>query len=108
MSGLQWRSRGWRVLAMQELPLILFLEDDQMIQDFVEEALSEAGFAAAIGVTGEEIIALLAGNKDKYRALVTDINLLGKLSGWEVAQRARELVPDFPIIYMSGAQAADW
>jgi CheY-like chemotaxis protein len=40
---------------------------------------------------------------------VTDINLSrDKLSGWEVARRAREINPDFPVIYMSGDNAEDW
>jgi len=44
----------------------------------------------------------------KYRALVTDINLKGKMDGWEVARQARMIDPEFPIIYISGASAADW
>jgi DNA-binding response OmpR family regulator len=48
------------------------------------------------------------GHKGKYRALVTDINLIGKMDGWEMAQHAREIEPDFPVVYMSGAAAADW
>jgi CheY-like chemotaxis protein len=39
---------------------------------------------------------------------VTDINLKGKMGGWEVAQHAREIEPEFPVVYMSGAAAADW
>jgi len=39
---------------------------------------------------------------------VTDINLKGKMDGWEVAQHAREIEPEFPIVYMSGAAATDW
>jgi DNA-binding NtrC family response regulator len=30
------------------------------------------------------------------------------MEGWEVAQFAREIDPEFPVIYMSGAHAADW
>ena len=40
---------------------------------------------------------------------MTDINLGGdKLSGWEVARHAREINPDFPVIYMSGDSAEEW
>jgi CheY-like chemotaxis protein len=53
-------------------------------------------------------VTLLQGHKGKYRALVTDINLRGKIDGWEVAQHAREIEPDFPVVYMSGAAAANW
>jgi DNA-binding response OmpR family regulator len=91
-----------------ELPVILVVEDDDALQSLLEETLSEAGFEAAIAATGEEAITLLTGHKEKYRGLVTDINLLGRLDGWEVAQRAREIDHTFPVIYMSGAQADDW
>ena len=91
-----------------ELPLILVVEDDQLIQSLVEETLGNGGFETAIAASGEEALSLLQDHKGKYRALVTDINLTGKMDGWEVAQHAREVEPDFPIVYMSGAAAADW
>ena len=93
---------------MPELPVILVAEDDQSLQDFLEETLKEAGFDAAIIASGEEAVTLLTRQKDKYRALVTDINLLGSMDGWEAAQRAREIDHAFPVIYMSGADAEDW
>jgi len=34
----------------------------------------------------------------KYRALVTDINLQGKMDGWKVAEHAREIEPEFPVV----------
>ena len=70
--------------------------------------MSDAGFYAAIAATGEEAVTLLTGHKDKYRGLVTDINLFGSMDGWAVAQRAREIDHAFPVIYMSGAHADDW
>jgi DNA-binding response OmpR family regulator len=91
-----------------ELPVILVAEDDQSLQDFLEETLKEAGFDAAIIASGEEAVTLLTRQKDKYRALVTDINLLGSMDGWEAAQRAREIDHAFPVIYMSGAHSEDW
>ncbi len=39
---------------------------------------------------------------------MTDINLRGRLDGWEVAQRAREMDPYFPVVYISGASAGEW
>ena len=91
-----------------DLPIILVVEDDQLIQSLIEETLSDGGFESAIVASGEEAVTLLRGHKGKYRALVTDINLKGKMDGWEVAQHAREIEPDFPVVYMSGAAAADW
>ena len=91
-----------------ELPLILVVEDDQLIQSLLEDTLRDGGFDTAIVASGEEALSLLQRQKGKYRALVTDINLTGKMDGWEVAQHAREIEPDFPVVYMSGAAAADW
>ena len=55
-----------------------------------------------------EAVTLLIGNKGKYRALVTDIQLRGVMEGWEVAKKAREIDPEFPIVYITGGNAADW
>jgi CheY-like chemotaxis protein len=90
------------------MPLILIVEDEELIQSLVEETLREGGFEPAIATGGEEAVTLLKAHRGKYRALVTDINLKGQMDGWEVAQHAREIEPDFPIVYMSGAAAADW
>jgi DNA-binding response OmpR family regulator len=93
---------------VSELPLILVVEDDELLQGLIEETLCEAGFDVAMLASGEEAVSLLTGHKDKYRALVTDIDLRGPLEGWDVAQRAREVDAGFPILYMSGARADDW
>lgn len=91
-----------------QIPLILVVEDEELLQSFVADGLHEGGFEAVIASSGEKAITLLKANRGEYRALVTDINLEGKMDGWEVAQHAREIQPEFPIVYMSGAAAADW
>jgi DNA-binding response OmpR family regulator len=88
--------------------VILVVEDDQEVQGIVEDALSEGGFEPAIAPSGEEAITLLKGNKGIYRALVADVKLRGRMDGWEVARRAREIDPDFPIVYMTGASGHQW
>lgn len=93
---------------MQELLWILVVEDDQLVQALVVEALTEGGFEPAIAGTGEEAVNLLRADDRKYRALVTDINLGDAIDGWEVAKQAREIDPAFPIAYMTGASADQW
>jgi DNA-binding NtrC family response regulator len=48
------------------------------------------------------------GNVSACRALVTDINGLGAIDGWGVAKAGREINPGLPVIYVTGAAAADW
>jgi DNA-binding response OmpR family regulator len=91
-----------------DLPVILIVEDDVSIQAIVEDALKEAGFETAIAPSAEEAVTLLKGKVMNYRALVTDINLRGRMTGWDVAREARQIDPEFPIVYMTGAAADDW
>jgi DNA-binding response OmpR family regulator len=93
---------------VQALPVVLVIEDDETIQGIVEDALDEGGFEMAVAATGEEAITLIKGRQAHYRALVTDINLLGRIDGWEIARAAREVDPAFPIVYMTGAAADEW
>ncbi|WP_347337552.1 response regulator [Bradyrhizobium shewense] len=81
-----------------EMLLVLILEDDVLIQDMVREALSEGGFETQVVPSGEEAIRLLEADSTKHRALLTDINVRGSLTGWDVAKRARELNPAVPVI----------
>jgi CheY-like chemotaxis protein len=98
--------RGGNTLA--DLPIVLIVEDDVLIQTMADEALKEGGFETAIASSAEEAVTLLKGKVMNYRALVTDINLRGRMTGWEVAKQARQIEPEFPIVYMTGAAAEDW
>jgi DNA-binding response OmpR family regulator len=93
---------------LEELPVILVIEDDPPVQVVVEDALTEGGFEPAIAPSGEEAVTLLKGRRTKYRALVTDISLRGRMDGWEVARQAREIDAAFPIVYITAAHANQW
>ncbi len=88
---------------MSELPVVLIVEDEYPLQAIVEEALADGGFESDILSSGEEALTLFKGKTKNYKALVADVNLKGRMSGWEVARQIREIDPAFPIIYMSGA-----
>ncbi|MBR1155643.1 response regulator [Bradyrhizobium sp. JYMT SZCCT0428] len=93
---------------MANLPIVLIVEDDLLIQGIVDEALQEGGLETAIAGSAEEAVTLLQAKATGYSALVTDINLKGRMNGWEVAKQAREIDPAFPIVYMTGAAAGEW
>ncbi len=73
----------------------------------VEETLRDGGYSASGATSGEDAVAMLESETD-YRALITDVNLRGKMTGWDVAQRARELKPDVPVIYVTSTAGAEW
>ncbi|MET4628076.1 CheY-like chemotaxis protein [Bradyrhizobium sp. I1.8.5] len=49
---------GWIVV---ELPVVLVVEDDDLIQQMIEDALAEGGFEPAIAASGDEAVTLLNG-----------------------------------------------
>jgi DNA-binding response OmpR family regulator len=108
LAVIAWNFTGQDKVASAELPIILIIEDDPSIQIIVEDALKDAGFETAVAPSAEEAVTLLKSKATKYRALVTDINLKGRMTGWEVAKHGREIDPALPIVYMTGAAAGDW
>jgi CheY-like chemotaxis protein len=92
---------------MPERPLILVIEDEYLLQADIEGVLAEAGFDIDTLSSGEEALTLLMSGARRPRALVADVRLAGRLTGWEVARRIREKDPAFPIIYVT-ANGQDW
>jgi DNA-binding response OmpR family regulator len=93
---------------VSELLTILVVEDEYPLQGIVEDILIDGGFGADILSSAEEALTLFGSGTRSYKALVADVNLKGRLNGWEIARRIREIDPAFPIIYMTGAAADQW
>jgi DNA-binding response OmpR family regulator len=89
-------------------PLILVIEDEYFLLSAIEEALTGGGFASEIVSSGEAALTLFTDDRNRFRALVTDVNLGDGLSGWEVARRIRETAPTLPVIYLTAATAEEW
>jgi len=77
------------------------VEDEWLIRADMAAGLEEAGWKVVEASTGEGAVEQLR-NGLAINLLVTDIQLAGYLSGWDVADAAREVRSDFPVIYTSG------
>ena len=85
-------------------PNVLLVEDEPLICDIVTEALTEQGFnVEAVSNAGEALHHLKSGSP--VDILFTDVNLPGDMDGAALAQRARELLPDLPVMYTSGRRS---
>jgi CheY-like chemotaxis protein len=88
---------------------VLIVDDEALILSLLELALEDGGYTVVAVSSSIDAIAMLDKEPADYRAVVTDVNMgEGKPTGWEVAKHARELIPDVPIVYMTGDSAAGW
>ena len=87
---------------------LLLIEDESLIIDVLEEALTDSGFGVHKSNSGAEALKELEADATRFRAVITDIKLGAGPDGWAVAHRARELAPAMPIVYMSGDSAHEW
>lgn len=93
---------------MTESICVFVVEDDALILASLEGALGDGGFECATAMTGEEAMALIEHQGDRCRALVTDVNLNGSLSGWEIGRQIRKRYPTMPVVYVTAERASDW
>ena len=85
--------------------VILVVEDEWLVRDDIAKALRDAGWQVIEASTAEDAIALMRTGH-RIDVVFTDIQLAGRLCGWDVAEQCRAARADFPVIYASG-NAAD-
>ncbi len=78
--------------------VILLVEDEWMVRDVLASELRNAGWQVIEASTAEGALALLE-TRQRIDLLLTDIQLAGHLSGWDVAERYRVARADLPVIY---------
>jgi len=85
---------------------VLLVEDEALISLMVSEALSQGGFDVHEVSTADEALRYIGGG-GPVDVLFTDINLPGGMTGAELAQKARALRPELPVVYASGRYCGD-
>ena len=80
----------------------LVVEDDALQREVVSELLRDNGLEVVECSTAEAAELVLASTGNELRALVTDINLAGEMSGVELAAYARRKFPCINIVVVSG------
>jgi PAS domain S-box-containing protein len=80
---------------------ILVVEDEEDVREVVTRALKEAGYRVLEASNGEEALELVTGGEASIDLLLTDI-VMGGMNGRELAERISRLLPELPVIYISG------
>ena len=77
---------------------ILFIDDDEILQQLYSEILKEEGHSVTIASDGQQALALLNA---QVHLVITDLNM-PRLSGLELLRQLRERSPGTPIIIATG------
>jgi CheY-like chemotaxis protein len=81
---------------------VLLVEDEPQTRKLIAECLHKAGFEVEEAETGDEALELILDDAERFEALVTDLQMPGRLDGSEVAAAIRKQIPDIPVVIASG------
>ena len=81
--------------------LMLVVEAERLARQTLVCEFQLAGWDILQAATGEDAIARIRETGDRLEIVYTDIQLPGRLNGWDVADAARALYPELSIIYVS-------
>ena len=82
---------------------VLVVEDEELVREMIVSELQDCGFVVLEAETAEKGLEML--EEKPVGVLFTDIRLPGRTDGWELAERARSLYPNLPVIYATGFSA---
>jgi CheY-like chemotaxis protein len=85
-------------------PEILFVEDDPAVLEVGMAFLRDVGYEALPAVNADIALILLEQGLP-FRLLITDVVLPGRLDGFALAHRAKEIQPKIEIVYATGFPA---
>ncbi|UVE17913.1 response regulator [Pseudomonas sp. LS44] len=94
-----------RPSARQQSKSILVVEDDDVVRLLTVEVLEEFGYAVLAAGDASDALDLLR-SEQSIDLLMSDIGL-PDMSGRELAEAARELRPQLPILFASGYAEGD-
>jgi CheY-like chemotaxis protein len=92
-------------MAVAAAKLILVVEDDDDVRGFAANVLRDQGYDVLEAVNGGVALVLLEQDLP-IDLLFTDIVMPGEPDGVALAERARELRPNLPVLYTTGFAGA--
>jgi two-component system cell cycle response regulator CpdR len=81
--------------------VVLVVDDEPVVREFIGRALTAAGFHATLAGDGREALRLVVGGTVRPHVLLTDIEMPG-MSGIELAARLLAIRPTVRVVMMTG------
>lgn len=101
LEGQELEDVAKRGLQREGVGRVLVVDDEPIVRMSMVEALVEAGYDVEEAESGSGALHLLRTSQP-FDLLVTDVGLPGALNGREVADAARELLPDLRVLFVTG------
>jgi CheY-like chemotaxis protein len=79
---------------------VLIVEDEWLVRMELVDAFEAEGCDILESASAEEALETLRATRG-VALLMTDIRLLGAMTGWDLAEQARQLMPLLPVVYLS-------
>ncbi len=80
---------------------VLVVEDDESLRKLAIKTLEKYGYTVLPAADGREALRLCEEYKDPIHLMVTDVIMPG-MSGKDLANRLKDMMPDLRVLYMSG------
>ena len=87
--------------------LILVVEDEPTVLEFLCEILQDEGFATRAESSADAAAVFLQEHAGEVGLLLTDITMPGVLNGASLANRVGDRWPNIPIVIMSGFETPE-
>jgi DNA-binding NtrC family response regulator len=87
--------------------LILVVEDEPIIRDFVCEMLQLEGFSTVAVEDADQALIELSARSAEFDLLLTDIRMPGTMDGAGLANVSHDKWPQLPILVMSGHETPE-
>ena len=83
------------------MPRVLIVEDEMLIRHLVCEELKDAGFEVEGARNGDEALVIL-GQGEAFDLVFTDVEMPGRIDGYQLGKWALSNIFDVRVIYASG------
>jgi PAS domain S-box-containing protein len=81
---------------------ILLVEDDEMVRDFVETALSRMGYRVTAVRDAQAALKRINDGANAFDLLLTDLMLPGGMNGNQLAEQVAKIRPGLRVLFASG------
>ncbi len=81
---------------------ILVMDDNDMLRDFLEEALDALGYEVSCAKDGQEAIEMIQNRPAVFDAAILDLTVPGNMGGKEAIREIRKFAPNLKAVVSSG------